>query len=125
MYTISVSSSSIKKDDGGSTGGMRNHIKRKHVTIDLEDGSNAKQIKLDDFVKCVKGFDSEVFDDLLLRFILLTNQPFLIVNSEAFRDFASFHRNQVKIPNNTTIGTRCVERFEVEKELLTTKLQVQ
>ncbi|CAG7823500.1 unnamed protein product [Allacma fusca] len=88
-----VASSSIKKDDGGSTGVMRNHIKRKHVTIDLENGRGAKQIKLDGFVKCVKEFESEVFVDLLLRFTLLTNQPFLIVNSEAFRDFATYHRN--------------------------------
>ncbi|CAG7637659.1 unnamed protein product, partial [Allacma fusca] len=102
---------------------MRNHIKRKHVTIDLENGSGAKQIKLDGFVKCVKEFESEVFEDLLLRFILLTNQTFLIVNSDAFRDFATYHRNQVKIPNNTTIGTRCTKRFEVEKELLTAQLQ--
>ncbi|CAG7728796.1 unnamed protein product [Allacma fusca] len=105
-------SSTLKKDPTGSTSGMRKHIQRIHKHIELNQPTDSKQQKMDSFLKkSDKQFDPEIFEDLLIRFIVATNQPFLVVNSKEFRAFASYSRNEVVIPKNDTLKSRCIARI--------------
>ena len=72
--------------------GINNHLlKTHHITKDSNpnDGSLSNQGLLDILLNTSQlptVFDPTKFDDLLIRFIVTTRQPFNIVKSKAFQE---------------------------------------
>jgi hypothetical protein len=100
--------------NGMTTTGIINHLsKNHHITQDsgMNDGSLSKQGPIDVLLHSNKQpriFDPTQFDELLVRFMVTSKQPFTIVQSEAFQDLlnhatmATLH--QVKLPSNDTMA---------------------
>ncbi|CAG7730886.1 unnamed protein product, partial [Allacma fusca] len=123
-YKCNYCSKTLKKDSTGSTTSLRRHITTTHKSILLEDnGPPAKksQMTLDSFaVPYLKdsGFYQRQFEELLVEYVIETNQPFNIVNSDVFVKFARFGRPQAQLPRNDKLKSLCMRRFQVHKDLV-------
>ncbi|KFH70213.1 hypothetical protein MVEG_03064 [Podila verticillata NRRL 6337] len=68
-------------------------------------------------------FDPTKFDDLLVRFVVTTKQPFSIVKSSAFQDLLNHATmatdSQVKLPSNDTMATKTKHKYlEMEEQVI-------
>jgi hypothetical protein len=99
-----------------TTSGINNHLTKVHrITPDsgINDGSLSRGGPLDAFLHSAmqpRIFDPTKFDDLLVRFVVTTKQPFSIVTSPAFQDLLNHAtmaaESQVKLPSNDTMATK-------------------
>lgn len=98
-----------------TTGINRHLLKSHHITQDsnVNDGSLSKQGPLDTMFNSSSRpriFDPTRFDDLLVRFVVTTKQPFTIVESVAFQDVLNHATmasvSQVKLPSGDTMATK-------------------
>ncbi|CAG7719654.1 unnamed protein product, partial [Allacma fusca] len=102
------------KERIGSTTGLRKHLQTRHRHIDLVNSAHNVE-PLPKFLKN-KNFNSEAFDDLVMKFVIQTNQPMSVLNSEPFKSFALWGQEQAKVPSNDTLNARCSKPFEIEQE---------
>lgn len=104
-----------------TTSGINKHLKNAHkITEDsgVNDGSLSRAGPLDSFFhpnKQPRVFDPTRFDDLLVRFIVRTKQPFSIVKSHELQDLLN-HATlatlpQVKLPSNDTMAKKVIYSF--------------
>ena len=69
-------------------------------------------------------YTHEKFENSLLEFILLTDQPFVTVDNQAFKNMMHIANQNAKIPSATTIKRRVESLFEVEEAEIKAHLQV-
>ena len=99
-----------------TTTGINNHLIKYHrITADsgINDGSQSRRGPLDALLHSStqpRVFDPTVFDDLLVRFIVTTKQPFSIVKSPALQallDHVTMASvSQVKLPSDDTVAAK-------------------
>jgi hypothetical protein len=99
-----------------TTSGINKHLTRAHrITEDsgVNDGSLSRSGPMDTFLHTAKQprvFDPTTFDDLLVRFVVMTKQPYSIVESPAFQDLLNHATmatvSQVKLPSDDTMAAK-------------------
>ncbi|KAF9367282.1 hypothetical protein CPB97_005985, partial [Podila verticillata] len=99
-----------------TTSGINNHLTKTHrITTDsgVNDGRLSRAGPLDVLLQSStqpRVFDPTRFDDLLVRFVVTTKQPFSIVKSPAFQDLLNHATmatvSQVKLPSDDTVAAK-------------------
>jgi len=99
-----------------TTSGINNHLGKVHrITRDsgVNDGSLSRGGPLDVLLRSStqpRAFDPTSFNDLLVRFIVTTKQPFSIVKSPAFQELLNHatmaNEPQVRLPSDDTMATK-------------------
>ncbi|KAF8916929.1 hypothetical protein BGZ58_005203, partial [Dissophora ornata] len=104
-----------------STSPIINHLKKAHG-ITAQSGVNdgtMRQGPLDAMFnasKHPKTFSAEAFDDCLVRFVVLTKQPFAIVQSQDLQELLnqahlSSSAGQIKLPSNDTMAEKTTRKY--------------
>jgi len=62
-----------------------------------------------------QAFTQDEFEAKLVDFIILSNQPFTIVENESFKNLILLCNPNAKFVSDATIKRRVVQRFEEEK----------
>jgi hypothetical protein len=101
-----------------TTSGINTHLKKAHrITSEsgVNDGARSRATgpldALFNFSKQPKVFDRKTFEDLLVRFVVTTKQPFAIVKSTAFQELLDLvvmasTNSQVKLPSEVTLADK-------------------
>ncbi|KAF9400272.1 hypothetical protein BGZ76_007752, partial [Entomortierella beljakovae] len=102
--------------NGMTTSGINNHLtKIHHITKDsaTNDGSLSREGPLDKLLHLTPEptvFDPTKFDDMLVRFIVRTKQPFSIVKSNDFQELLNHARmasiDQIKLPSDDSVASK-------------------
>ncbi|CAG7730703.1 unnamed protein product [Allacma fusca] len=114
----------FKRDESNSTGNLMKHIKRKHKSIYIggSDTQNTNQKSITQYLK-PKGFSKDELEARLLNFVIMTNQPFAIVESPAVLDFALYGRELNSLFNADTLKRKIVRLYHEERDALIKTLQ--
>lgn len=110
---------------------MVNHLKNKHRNTYLEflQKSALGKGKITNFVSMEKKlvhpkFDEERFKEILLKFIITTDQPFSVIEDESFQELIKYSMqdiNEVKLPGRAAIRRMISETYQSKfKELKAT-----
>ncbi|CAG7815583.1 unnamed protein product, partial [Allacma fusca] len=90
-------------------------VSRRHPTISIKsDAEKPKQTLISKFLKS-KSFVKEEFERLLLEFIIMTDQPFHVVENQAFLRFALYGRDLDGLFSEDTLKRRIVSLYDAEK----------
>ncbi|CAG7716529.1 unnamed protein product [Allacma fusca] len=80
------------KQGSKSTGNLWKHMGRMHKAISMSNQPNSPNtLRIKKYLQ-PKGFEKDDFEKKLLDFIILTDQPFTITESESFQGFALCNR---------------------------------
>jgi hypothetical protein len=69
-------------------------------------------------------YSYERFKELLVMFVVDTNQPFSVVENERFRELLLYLRSDFKIPKADALRRAVITEFKLCKKLLMEKLSV-
>ncbi|XP_021967047.1 zinc finger BED domain-containing protein DAYSLEEPER [Folsomia candida] len=114
----------MKADKSGSTSNLGRHIKRKHPTIHANNIES--QNKITQFTYSVDKevkYSQEEFEKSLVNFILLSSQPFTLVQEKSFIEMIYKCNPKTQLPSATTIKRRITELYDIEKNNLKNLIQ--
>lgn len=118
-----------------TTGNIREHLKSKHPELasglQARNGSKTSsnsleggvQTHIDKKLKVVK-FTQKRFDELLLKFAILTDQSFLSVQHPVFVSLLQFCRPDIVLPNRKQVKDALMKSYSLKKEVLKDKLKM-
>ena len=96
----------------GGTTNLMSHLKGQHkdkVNPELRD---SKQPRIDEIIQKQPVFNPEIFEELLVDWIVLDDQPFTAVESESFRKLLKLLKPNLKIVSADTIRRRINDKFQ-------------
>ncbi|CAG7725821.1 unnamed protein product, partial [Allacma fusca] len=117
---------SLKVEANSGTGNRRRHLAQHHKSIDLKNESVAdhKGAIVEAFAKQASVFCQESLKEKIVRFVVLTNQPFVITEKQAFIDMMCYGRSVVpKIPSADSVKRAIEAMYNSEKNRVITTLQ--
>ncbi|CAG7825554.1 unnamed protein product [Allacma fusca] len=115
MYKCSYCFKLFKKEKSSGTGNLLKHLRRLH-------SKKYAESKCEESIKgpieaafSKQAFSAEEYNRKLVEFILLTDQPFSIVEAESFFNLMKYGRSQ-PIPNRFANKKKIEEMFATEKQ---------
>ncbi|CAG7785207.1 unnamed protein product, partial [Allacma fusca] len=105
------------KEPNSGTGNLLKHLRNKHP-IKLQDPDAAPNTTNSPIIAAFKKmeFSSEEFHQRLVKFIILTDQPFSIVDADSFRNLLGYvSPSTASIPKRDAIKNKILAMYNVEK----------
>ena len=98
----------------GGTTNLMNHLNNKHMEKLRPALRDSKQPRIDEMIT-VPSFSIEVFENYLVDWIVLNDQPFTEVESESFRKLLTFLKPNLKILGADTVKRRILGLFQSKR----------
>ena len=97
----------------GGTTNLMNHLMSKHKQLVRPALRDSKQPRIDEMITNQQpSFSIEVFEEFLVDWIVLNDQPFTEVESESFRKLPKLLKPNLKIVSADTIRRRIFAKFD-------------
>jgi len=98
-------------------------LDRHYESFHTEAENDKTQPKISGFLKSSLHFKKETADQLLVDWILMSGQPFSVVDEPPFKNFVLCLNPQYKVPCRKTLKSQIEKEFEIEKKSVKGLLQ--